>query len=141
MLPNITLVVQIVAFLAETITLEPGDLILTGTPSGVGQAMDPPRFLARTPHGYHEPRQIRDELEAAGFSNISVDTIQAVSKSASPLDPAIARGNWISNERRIESNVAAQLTDTVAAPTAYSKTSAHPIIQATSSPMVAYEYV
>src|SRR6185436_7152516 len=36
----------IVAFLAETITLEPGDLILTGTPSGVGQAMDPPRFLA-----------------------------------------------------------------------------------------------
>ena len=37
---------EIVAFLAETITLEPGDLILTGTPSGVGQAMDPPRFLA-----------------------------------------------------------------------------------------------
>jgi 2-keto-4-pentenoate hydratase/2-oxohepta-3-ene-1,7-dioic acid hydratase in catechol pathway len=37
---------EIVAFLAETITLEPGDLILTGTPSGVGQALDPPRFLA-----------------------------------------------------------------------------------------------
>jgi acylpyruvate hydrolase len=37
---------EIVAFLAETITLAPGDLILTGTPSGVGQAMDPPRFLA-----------------------------------------------------------------------------------------------
>jgi acylpyruvate hydrolase len=36
----------IVSFLAETCTLEPGDLILTGTPSGVGQAMDPPRFLA-----------------------------------------------------------------------------------------------
>src|SRR4051794_5824591 len=36
----------IVAFLAETCTLEPGDLILTGPPSGVGQAMDPPRFLA-----------------------------------------------------------------------------------------------
>jgi acylpyruvate hydrolase len=35
-----------VAFIAEMITLEPGDLILTGTPSGVGQAMDPPRFLA-----------------------------------------------------------------------------------------------
>ena len=27
-------------------TLEPGDLILTGTPSGVGMAIDPPRFLA-----------------------------------------------------------------------------------------------
>jgi len=35
----------IVAFLAETHTLRPGDLILTGTPSGVGMAMDPPRFL------------------------------------------------------------------------------------------------
>ncbi len=37
---------QLVAFLRETITLEPGDLILTGTPSGVGMAMDPPQFLA-----------------------------------------------------------------------------------------------
>jgi 2-keto-4-pentenoate hydratase/2-oxohepta-3-ene-1,7-dioic acid hydratase in catechol pathway len=36
----------LVDFIAETITLEPGDLILTGTPSGVGQAMHPPRFLA-----------------------------------------------------------------------------------------------
>jgi acylpyruvate hydrolase len=35
----------LVDFIAEAITLEPGDLILTGTPSGVGQAMDPPRFL------------------------------------------------------------------------------------------------
>ena len=36
---------QIVDFLRETITLEPGDLILTGTPSGVGMYFDPPRFL------------------------------------------------------------------------------------------------
>jgi acylpyruvate hydrolase len=36
----------LVDYIAETITLEPGDLILTGTPSGVGMAMDPPRFLA-----------------------------------------------------------------------------------------------
>ena len=35
----------LVDFIAETCTLEPGDLILTGTPQGVGQAMDPPRFL------------------------------------------------------------------------------------------------
>jgi acylpyruvate hydrolase len=35
----------IVDFIAEAITLEPGDLILTGTPQGVGEAMDPPRFL------------------------------------------------------------------------------------------------
>jgi 2-keto-4-pentenoate hydratase/2-oxohepta-3-ene-1,7-dioic acid hydratase in catechol pathway len=36
----------LVDFIAEAITLEPGDLILTGTPSGVGYAMDPPCFLA-----------------------------------------------------------------------------------------------
>jgi len=35
----------LVRFLLEAITLEPGDLILTGTPAGVGFAMDPPRFL------------------------------------------------------------------------------------------------
>ncbi len=37
---------ELVDFIAETCTLEPGDLILTGTPQGVGHAMDPPRFLA-----------------------------------------------------------------------------------------------
>ena len=47
---------------AETITLEPGDLILTGTPSGVGMALDPPRFLARRrrrPHRDRAPRRDR----------------------------------------------------------------------------------
>jgi 2-keto-4-pentenoate hydratase/2-oxohepta-3-ene-1,7-dioic acid hydratase in catechol pathway len=37
---------ELVAFLAETCTLEPGDLILTGTPAGVGLGLDPQRFLA-----------------------------------------------------------------------------------------------
>jgi 2-keto-4-pentenoate hydratase/2-oxohepta-3-ene-1,7-dioic acid hydratase in catechol pathway len=37
---------RLVDFIAEAIALQPGDLILTGTPSGVGMAMDPPRFLA-----------------------------------------------------------------------------------------------
>jgi 2-keto-4-pentenoate hydratase/2-oxohepta-3-ene-1,7-dioic acid hydratase in catechol pathway len=36
---------ELVRFIAETCTLEPGALILTGTPSGVGAAMDPPTFL------------------------------------------------------------------------------------------------
>jgi 2-keto-4-pentenoate hydratase/2-oxohepta-3-ene-1,7-dioic acid hydratase in catechol pathway len=35
----------LVAFISEACTLEPGDLILTGTPSGVGMGMDPPHFL------------------------------------------------------------------------------------------------
>lgn len=37
---------ELVRFIGETCTLAPGDLILTGTPSGVGAAMDPPQFLA-----------------------------------------------------------------------------------------------
>ena len=37
---------QIVDFISQTCTLEPGDLILTGTPSGVGMSMDPRRFLS-----------------------------------------------------------------------------------------------
>ena len=36
---------KLVEFIAQTCTLLPGDLILTGTPSGVGMAFDPPRFL------------------------------------------------------------------------------------------------
>lgn len=34
-----------IAHLSQAMTLEPGDLIFTGTPGGVGAAMKPPRFL------------------------------------------------------------------------------------------------
>jgi acylpyruvate hydrolase len=36
---------ELVAYISEIITLVPGDLILTGTPSGIGGRQDPPRFL------------------------------------------------------------------------------------------------
>jgi len=36
---------ELVAFLSETVTLEPGDVIATGTPPGVGFARTPPVFL------------------------------------------------------------------------------------------------
>jgi acylpyruvate hydrolase len=36
---------QLIEFIGQTCALVPGDLILTGTPSAVGMAMDPPRFL------------------------------------------------------------------------------------------------
>lgn len=35
----------LVSFISETITLEPGDCIATGTPPGVGAGQQPPRFL------------------------------------------------------------------------------------------------
>jgi 2-keto-4-pentenoate hydratase/2-oxohepta-3-ene-1,7-dioic acid hydratase in catechol pathway len=38
-------VAEIIAYISQSITLEPGDLILTGTPPGVGFARTPPIFL------------------------------------------------------------------------------------------------
>ena len=35
----------LIASLSEGLTLEPGDILATGTPSGVGYAMTPPNFL------------------------------------------------------------------------------------------------
>jgi acylpyruvate hydrolase len=44
--PNmIFTVAEIIAFASEAITLEPGDLIATGTPAGVGFARTPPVWL------------------------------------------------------------------------------------------------
>jgi 2-keto-4-pentenoate hydratase/2-oxohepta-3-ene-1,7-dioic acid hydratase in catechol pathway len=38
-------VAEILEFVTEAITLEPGDVVMTGTPPGVGMARTPPRFL------------------------------------------------------------------------------------------------
>jgi 2-keto-4-pentenoate hydratase/2-oxohepta-3-ene-1,7-dioic acid hydratase in catechol pathway len=38
-------VAELIAFASEAITLEPGDLLLTGTPGGVGEFRDPPVYL------------------------------------------------------------------------------------------------
>ena len=38
-------VASLIATLSEAMTLEPGDVIATGTPSGVGYARKPPVFL------------------------------------------------------------------------------------------------
>ena len=36
---------EIAAYASQAITLEPGDLLLTGTPGGVGNARKPPVYL------------------------------------------------------------------------------------------------
>jgi 2-keto-4-pentenoate hydratase/2-oxohepta-3-ene-1,7-dioic acid hydratase in catechol pathway len=50
---------ELVDFIAQTCTLEPGDLILTGTPEGVGKGFDPPRYLS-------EGDVVRVEIERLG---------------------------------------------------------------------------
>jgi SAM-dependent methyltransferase len=61
---------------------------------------DPPRFLPRTPHGYHDVQVIQDDLIAAGFSDISVETLEEISRAPSPRHPAVAycQGTPLRNE-------------------------------------------
>jgi len=61
---------------------------------------DPPRFMARIPHGYHDVEQIRQELKAAGFTNVLIEAVDGKSKAPSPRDPAVAycQGTPLRNE-------------------------------------------
>jgi ubiquinone/menaquinone biosynthesis C-methylase UbiE len=69
---------------------------------------DPPRFLARTPHGYHHEHQIEADLRAAGFSEVQIETVARISAAPSPRDPAIAycQGTPLRNEIQARDNAA-----------------------------------
>ena len=52
---------------------------------------DPPRFMARTPHGYHDVAVIAQDLKQAGFSkSLQITTVAARSQAASARIPAVA---------------------------------------------------
>jgi len=52
---------------------------------------DPPRFMARTPHGYHDVAQVARDLRAGGFDAAPrVDTVPARSRAPTALLAAIA---------------------------------------------------
>jgi 2-keto-4-pentenoate hydratase/2-oxohepta-3-ene-1,7-dioic acid hydratase in catechol pathway len=56
---------EMVAYLSQAMTLEPGDVITTGTPSGVGVKMQP--------RGYMKPGQtVRIEIDGIGILSNSV---------------------------------------------------------------------
>jgi ubiquinone/menaquinone biosynthesis C-methylase UbiE len=61
---------------------------------------DPPRFLARTPYGYHDTALIRRELEEAGFSRVVIETRAEQSRAPSARLPAVAycQGTLLRNE-------------------------------------------
>jgi 2-keto-4-pentenoate hydratase/2-oxohepta-3-ene-1,7-dioic acid hydratase in catechol pathway len=54
-----------IAFLSRCMTLEPGDVIATGTPAGVGHVRDPPRRLG-------PGNRLRMEVERVGFLGRSI---------------------------------------------------------------------
>ena len=61
---------------------------------------DPPLFLARTPHGYHDVGAIEADLRTAGFSTIQIETVARRSIAPSPRHAAIAycQGTPLRNE-------------------------------------------
>ncbi|OUL98153.1 class I SAM-dependent methyltransferase [Variovorax sp. JS1663] len=61
---------------------------------------DPPRFLARTPHGYHDTALIREDLGRAGFTGIEIETLEKLSRAPSARHAATAycQGTPLRNE-------------------------------------------
>lgn len=75
---------------------------------------DPPRFLARTPHGYNDHCTIAKDLATAGFSNAPIiETISFRSKASSYEIPAIAycQGSPLKNE--IEARGASKMREAI----------------------------
>jgi len=73
---------------------------------------DPPRFLARTPHGYHRSDAIAADLAQGGFAGLpDIDTLTARSRATGAGIPAIAycQGTPLRNE--IESRGPGRLLD------------------------------
>jgi SAM-dependent methyltransferase len=71
---------------------------------------DPPRFMERTPFGYHDHRLIAEDLTRGGFTSPpQIETVSARSRATSPQIPAIAfcQGTPLRNE--IETRDAARL--------------------------------
>lgn len=80
---------------------------------------DPPRFLARTPHGYHDPAAIARDVAAGGFAAPPrIDTLAARSRAASARMVAVAycQGTPLRNE--IEARDASRLGEATDAATA-----------------------
>ena len=79
---------------------------------------DPPNFLPRTPHGYHDVDLIHRDVTEAGFTAIELETIALRSRAPSPRDPAIAycAGTPLRNE--IEARDPTRLDEAIEAATA-----------------------
>jgi ubiquinone/menaquinone biosynthesis C-methylase UbiE len=83
---------------------------------------DPPRFMARTPHGYHDRAAIEQDLAAGGFRSSRIETIAHRSRAASPEIPAIAYCQGTPWRSEIEARDAGGLANaTSAAATAIAK--------------------
>jgi SAM-dependent methyltransferase len=81
---------------------------------------DPPRFLARVPHGYYDRGVIADDLVPAGFADQRImEDVPGRSRAASARDVAvgICQGTPVRNE--IEARDASRLDEATEAATEY----------------------
>ena len=80
---------------------------------------DPPRFLARTPHGYHDQAVIAQDLAAGGFAKQPrIITVASRSRAESAFVPAFAYCHGTPLRNEIEARDRSRLeeaTDTAAA--------------------------
>jgi len=73
---------------------------------------DPPRFLARTPHGYHLPGKVAEDLARGGFAAPpEIVTLAARSRARSPRDPAVAYCQGTPLRSEIETRDASRLEE------------------------------
>lgn len=78
---------------------------------------NPPRFLARTPHGHHDRDAVVAELRGAGFVSIASETLTRRSVAPSCRDPAIGfcQGTPLRSEIEArDANRLAEATDAAA---------------------------
>ena len=66
---------------------------------------NPPRFLARTPHGHSDRDMIRRELAEAGFGTVALDIVTLPSRAGSHRDPAIGLCQGTPMRAEIEAQV------------------------------------
>lgn len=75
---------------------------------------DPPRFMARVPHGYSDTARIRADLAAAGFgSRADIVSVEARSRAKSPQFPALGFCHGTPLRTEIEARDASRLGDVV----------------------------
>ncbi len=82
--------------------------VVTEVASGVFPD-DPPLFLARTPHGYHDVAVVEADLRSAGYADIAIATMEETSTTPSAREAAFAycQGTPLRNE--IDSRDASRL--------------------------------
>jgi SAM-dependent methyltransferase len=73
---------------------------------------DPPRFLARVPHGYHDRATIEHDLRRGGFERTAeLETLAERSRAASPGIPAVAYCHGTPLRGEIEAHGASALDE------------------------------